>query len=535
MEGQHILTTLGESDSFESVVELMAHYFRLPDNVIVWRIQFQQRRQQTGESVQWHVADLCQLAGDCQLGDLEDQMVRDQLPEHMFCSAAQSRLLTHSGELTLAMAVDIAQQYEAADKLSQDLGERTTLRPLGTSKIQPRLGGRQQQQPSPEESAPPRPVVVRCSPDSMEVVVQADLFDTGLLVDGSRLRLGSGSFEDAADASSSSKSECGATSAGEEEFILQAWLTDCGTKLSSTAEKLVYSNVLVYSPEPSADGLLRLDGVTIPVECHYENKYLVDSFSLLPMWTPSASIASVEDQLYFHLQLMTDDWQSERESYTYFLGEPIHFEVSAVMVNHAPLRVYIDRCVGTATPNAEEPLRYDFIEHGCLADAYLTNSSSHFLPRVKEHKLRFQMDAFWFFEEHNEVYITCHVKAVPTTMTVDSQNRACSLIGNRWSSIDGSDEACRSCDVSRWSEMSQPTLPNPKNTMISKSITSQAISLQNRPELKAASHVLLLPKMHQRQTAKSQQSSATSVKRVTDYRRGQSVQLGPLTVLPSRS
>lgn len=111
-----------------------------------------------------------------------------------------------------------------------------------------------------------------------------------------------------------------------------------------------------------------------------------------------------------------------------------------------PLRVYVDHCVATATPDAEAPLRYDFIEHfgwapqaklkmapiwnnkmkivivkmimfffflvisfptfvflccpnRCLADAYLTNSTSRFLPRVEEHKLRFQLDAFRFYQE----------------------------------------------------------------------------------------------------------------------------------------
>lgn len=38
----------------------------------------------------------------------------------------------------------------------------------------------------------------------------------------------------------------------------------------SSEEKIIYSTVLVYSPEPSDDGLLRLDGATIPVECHYD-------------------------------------------------------------------------------------------------------------------------------------------------------------------------------------------------------------------------------------------------------------------------
>lgn len=59
----------------------------------------------------------------------------------------------------------------------------------------------------------------------------------------------------------------------------------------------------------------------------------------------------------------TGDWQSERESYTYFLADPINFEVSAIVENHVPLRVYVDHCVATATPDAEANLRYEFIEH----------------------------------------------------------------------------------------------------------------------------------------------------------------------------
>lgn len=59
----------------------------------------------------------------------------------------------------------------------------------------------------------------------------------------------------------------------------------------------------------------------------------------------------------------SDDWQFERGSYLYFLGEPIHLEVSAIIGNHMPLRVYVDHCVATATPDAEATLRYDFIKH----------------------------------------------------------------------------------------------------------------------------------------------------------------------------
>ncbi|KAM7379302.1 hypothetical protein PAMP_004866 [Pampus punctatissimus] len=385
----------------------------------------------------------------------------------------------------------------------------------------------QQQQQNAELSARPRPVVVKCHPDSMEVVVQADMFDTGLLVDVKHLRLGSDAVREG--------SECRAVPSGEAEFTIQAHLRECGTKLSSTKEKIVYSTVLVYSPEPSSVGLLRLDGATIPVECHYNKRYAIDGISLHPAWLPFISTATADNQIDFSLQLMTDDWHFERGSYTYFLGDPIHFEVSVLMGYHMPLRVYVDHCVATATPDTEAALRYDFIEHyGCLVDAYLTNSSSHFLPRATEHSLRFQLDAFRFHQEpSNQVYITCYLKAVPVASAVSSQNRACSFIENRWLSVDGNDQACRSCDISH--RVEEP----PKTTISTEAwtdMTPQESFIQNSPKHLPSRFVRFRPGMQQSQYNKPQQPSAGLMKRKADYKAEKTVQLGPLTVtLPTDS
>ena len=58
-----------------------------------------------------------------------------------------------------------------------------------------------------------------------------------------------------------------------------------------------------------------------------------------------------------------DDWQQERGSLTYFLGDPIHLEASVILSDHMPQRIYVERCVATVTPDADATLRYDFIEH----------------------------------------------------------------------------------------------------------------------------------------------------------------------------
>ncbi|XP_074544849.1 zona pellucida sperm-binding protein 3-like [Halichoeres trimaculatus] len=382
----------------------------------------------------------------------------------------------------------------------------------------------------------PRPVVVKCYPDSMEVVVQADMFDNGLQVEGRHLYLGS--------ESEGKGDECGAEPSGEAEFTIRTKLLDCGTSLSSTEEKIIYSNVLVYSPEPSSHGLLRLDRATFPVECHYEKRYAVGGMTLRPTWVPFVYRASAVNQIDFSLLLMTDDWQFERGSNSYFLGDPVHFQVSVIVRNHTPLRVYVDHCVATTTPDAEASLRYDFIEHhGCLVDTYLTNSKAHFLPRIEAHKLRFQLDAFRFYQaDNNQVYITCHVKAVPVESAVTSQNRACSLINNSWKSVDGNDEACRSCDLSHRAEEPSSTEPPTTTTTTTTTPTSieawshapsQASVVQQKHQHLPATYYRvrpLMPSQHNRPSA-SHQTPAGLTKREAKYRAEQTIQMGPITIL----
>lgn len=91
------------------------------------------------------------------------------------------------------------------------------------TKIQPKVLLVKRQQ-SAELSARPRPIVVSCHPDSMEVVVQADMFNTGLQVDATYLHLGSDAVGEG--------SACSASASGEAQFTIKAQLMDCGTKLS---------------------------------------------------------------------------------------------------------------------------------------------------------------------------------------------------------------------------------------------------------------------------------------------------------------
>ncbi|XP_078387182.1 zona pellucida sperm-binding protein 3-like [Cetorhinus maximus] len=132
----------------------------------------------------------------------------------------------------------------------------------------------------------------------------------------------------------------------------------------------------------------------------YFRKGNVSSDPIKPTWIPFSSTKSGEGNLSFSLRLMKGDWLTERTSTVYYLGELIHIEASVSMTNHMPLKLYIDRCVATLSPDKDSTPRYSFIDHnGCLLDSKAEDSFSTFvLPRDEQEldKLRFDLDAFRF-------------------------------------------------------------------------------------------------------------------------------------------
>ncbi|XP_070786317.1 zona pellucida sperm-binding protein 3-like [Enoplosus armatus] len=274
--------------------------------------------------------------------------------------------------------------------------------------------------------------VVKCHEDSVEVVMKAHLFDPRLPVQPKHLRLGP---------VGAAQHHCSAKVSGNEEYIIRAPLTDCGSKVMVTQTAVLYNNLLLYSPPPASPG----DRAAVPVQCEYGRRYTVSSQALKPTWSPLIAILSTHLNLDFHLRLMMRDWSSERESSVYFLGETVNIEAS-VDHHHPPLRLFVDSCVATLTSDVESYPRYPFIDHqGCFTDSQLHGSTSHFLPRVQDQLLQIQLEPFLFHQDHRHtIYITCYLEAEPIS-NKDPVKKACSFISGRWRSVDGDDRACESC------------------------------------------------------------------------------------------
>uniref|UniRef100_A0A8C2Z0C0 Zona pellucida sperm-binding protein 3 n=1 Tax=Cyclopterus lumpus TaxID=8103 RepID=A0A8C2Z0C0_CYCLU len=249
---------------------------------------------------------------------------------------------------------------------------------------------RQEKAPA-EEQEQENTVRVTCHPDSLEIIIKADMFEVGAPVNGDDLRLGV-----------EHNDYCRATTSSRDEYRILVGLMDCGTKQRMTEDTLVYTNLLVYLPVASPDGVVRMDEAVIPIECHYER--------------------SLQWQLC---------------SNVFYLGEPIGIEASVRVGHHTGLRVFVSSCVATLYPDVASEPRYVFVENGCLVDSELPGSRSHFLSRTQDDKLHLTIDAFKFHnEDRGEVRLYSNVLKVRVNFF---------LLHFRWRSADGNDHVCGYC------------------------------------------------------------------------------------------
>ncbi|XP_042629406.1 zona pellucida sperm-binding protein 3-like [Cyprinus carpio] len=280
----------------------------------------------------------------------------------------------------------------------------------------------------------PSSVAVQCSENRVHVEVKKDLFSNGQLIQPSGLSMGGCPVvrEDSASG----------------VLIFEYELQDCNSVLMMTENELVYTFALTYTPVAFAGTpITRAEGALVGVQCHYQRLFNVSSNALNPTWVPYASTEVGEDILQFSLNLMMDDWSYQRPSNVYYLGDIINIEASVKVYNHVPLRVFVDSCVATQVPDVNSVPRYSFIEnHGCFVDAKATASSSRFMPRTQEDKIRFQLETFRFQGgDSPSIYITCTVKATLASAPSDAFRKSCSF-SNGWLAADGNHQACGCCD-----------------------------------------------------------------------------------------
>ena len=134
-----------ETTSFDRIVKsVKAHYEPQPSE-IVQRFKFNTRSRNSGETVAVYVAELRDIAQDCNYGNTLKEMLRDRLVCGINHQGIQRKLLAEKS-LDFDKAYALALSVEAAEKDSKDL----------QSQPQPQILQYQTQ------STPPKPTSVTC-------------------------------------------------------------------------------------------------------------------------------------------------------------------------------------------------------------------------------------------------------------------------------------------------------------------------------------------------------------------------------------
>ncbi|XP_035531754.1 zona pellucida sperm-binding protein 3-like isoform X2 [Morone saxatilis] len=249
---------------------------------------------------------------------------------------------------------------------------------------------------------------------------------------------------------STQQRSCGPeTPMSQSEMVLSAGLQECGSESRVHGEWLVYSNRLVLFPAavPTSAGSVIVRGATtvIPVECHYKRKQTVNGEPLTPTWLPMTSTVGVIGLLHFSLRTMTDGCTSLRSSSVYQQGEAVFLEASVEAPLHPPLTLYVDYCVATLKPDPLSLPSYRFItKHGVVP-----GSSSKFLPRERDSRLCFSVQAFHFNQESSEqMFISCHLRATLKQSSHSHLNKACFFHRPTfsWHATEGDTALCECCD-----------------------------------------------------------------------------------------
>ncbi|XP_025778880.1 zona pellucida sperm-binding protein 3, partial [Puma concolor] len=229
-------------------------------------------------------------------------------------------------------------------------------------------------------------VVVECRHAWLVVNVSKNLFGTGRLVRPADLTLG--------------PENCEPLISGDSDDMVrfEVELHKCGNSVQVTEDALVYSTFLLHNPRPVGNlSILRTNRAEVPIECRYPRHSNVSSEAILPTWVPFRTTMLSEEKLAFSLRLMEEDWGSEKQSPTFQLGDLAHLQAEVHTGRHIPLRLFVDYCVATLTPDQNASPHHTIVDfHGCLVDGLSDASSAFKAPRPRPETLQFTVDTFHF-------------------------------------------------------------------------------------------------------------------------------------------
>ena len=153
-KGQRIFYALPDSGtSLEQAVAALQKHFIPKVNVVVERHTFRKRSQLPHETVAQYIAALRALSVKCDFKENADEMLRDQLLEHLLNDKIRERLLLEL-DLTLEKATTLAIQMEAAAEQVNKMKTDGNSAPVQAIQSKPHMQYKNNFRPATSHAAP---------------------------------------------------------------------------------------------------------------------------------------------------------------------------------------------------------------------------------------------------------------------------------------------------------------------------------------------------------------------------------------------
>ncbi|XP_016410546.1 zona pellucida sperm-binding protein 3 [Sinocyclocheilus rhinocerous] len=219
----------------------------------------------------------------------------------------------------------------------------------------------------------------------------------------------------------------------DDTLLFYVLLRDCGFLKQVTADRVTYSNMLIYDRRPE------LPFISQSVQCVYDSAV-----------STTTAFSAVEDEneglATFSMELMNSDFSAPAPSMRFQLGSIIPIRATVESRSHRPLKIFMESCVAATDANISRAAQVHPIiaNVGCLMESKSGNSS--FLPRRHPAEIRLDLQAFTFALGQN-IFLHCDLEAWDI-QRVD--RKACHYMQQqrRWELLDDPSQsyACSCCE-----------------------------------------------------------------------------------------
>ncbi|XP_067298730.1 zona pellucida sperm-binding protein 3 [Pseudorasbora parva] len=231
-------------------------------------------------------------------------------------------------------------------------------------------------------------------------------------------------------------------------YHLIYFLKECGVQREEDADRVIYSNTLIYKPADTGV-IIRELPFTMDIRCSYAKFHRSYTAGFLPHIAGGTLFKGLTRKAPL-LAAMDDSWKLLPVGQSFVLGKPICFEAKGVS-SRPGKRLYLNTCFVTATQNPMSTDKYSLVEnYGCLVDSK-NSDLTKFYTSANKMTVRLCVAAFLFKNMASKppfkktMYMHCELGLGSETPTPSAKSCTYNAQTKKWTELYGDSSVCNCC------------------------------------------------------------------------------------------